>query len=139
MVDLSGLLRAGVTTAQRGADAVLALPRIAFALERLAGSTDDLRRLAGSTDDLRRLADTGDELRRLLQSASAEDLVRARETMDRVAETVTQLNLAVASLNSTVSPLQGATERFGRLVDRLPQRPRRVFEVEPEDGPGTDA
>src|SRR6476619_1397310 len=125
MVDLPGLLRTGVTTAQRGADAVLALPRIAVALERLAGSTDDLRRLA----------DTGDELRRLLQSASAEDVVRARETLDRVAETVTQLNLAVSSLNSTVSPLQGATERFGRLVDRLPQRPRRVFEVDPEVGP----
>src|SRR3954466_4956545 len=120
----TGLL-AGVHTVRRGTEVALALPRIALALERLAGSTDDLRRLA----------DTGDELRRLLQSASSEDLIRARETMDRVAETVTQLNLAVASLNSTVSPLQGATERFGRLVDRLPQRPRRVFEMEPEVEP----
>jgi ABC-type transporter Mla subunit MlaD len=129
MLDLPVILRTGVSTARRGADVVLSLARIALALERLAGSTDDLRRLA----------DTGDELRRLLQSASGDDLIRARETMDRVADTVTQLNLAVASLNSTVSPLQGATERFGRLVDRLPQRGRRVFDVEPEDGPRAGA
>jgi ABC-type transporter Mla subunit MlaD len=115
----SGLLL-GVDTARRSAEIALALPRIALALERLANSTDDLRRLA----------DTGDELRRLLRSASSEDLVQARETLQRVADTVAQLNLAVASLNTTVSPLQGATERLGRLVDRLPQRGRRVVDIE---------
>lgn len=119
-----GYVRAGVGlgigSMRRGAEVALALPRIALALERLASSTDDLRRLA----------DTGDELRRLLRSASSEDLIRARETLDRVADTVTQLNLAVASLNSTVSPLQGATERIGRLVDRIPQRGRRVLDVD---------
>jgi ABC-type transporter Mla subunit MlaD len=127
MVDLFGLARTGlttgVTTARRSAEVALALPRIALALERLASSTEDLRRLA----------DTGDELRRVLKAASGEDLVHARETLQRVADTVTQLNLAVASLNTTVSPLQGASERIGRLVDRLPQRaPRRVLEVEPD-------
>lgn len=119
-----GLVRSGVAVGvnsmRRGAEVALALPRIALALERLAGSTDDLRRLA----------DTGDELRRLLRSASSEDLVQAREMLQRVADTVTQLNLAVASLNTTVSPLQGATERIGRLVDRIPQRGRRVLDVE---------
>jgi ABC-type transporter Mla subunit MlaD len=124
-----GMLRTGVllgvSTARRGAEVALALPRIALALERLADSADDLRRLA----------DTGDELRRLLRAASSEDLVHARETLQRVAETVAQLNLAVASLNTTVSPLQGATERLGRLVDRLPQRGRRVFEVGADGGP----
>ena len=114
----------GVDSVRRGAEIALALPRIALALERLASSTDDLRRLA----------DTGDELRRLLQSASSEDLIKARETLERVGETVTQLNLAVASLNSTVSPLQGATERFGRLVDRIPQRGRRVLDVDADTG-----
>jgi ABC-type transporter Mla subunit MlaD len=127
MPDLLGIARtgvsAGVTTARRSAEIALALPRIALALERLAGSTDDLRRLA----------DTGDELRRVLRAASGDDLVQARETLQRVAETVAQLNLAVASLNTTVSPLQGASERIGRLVDRLPQRSqRRVFEVDPD-------
>src|SRR4051812_30401509 len=130
MPDLLGIARtgvhAGVTTARRSAEVALALPRIALALERLAGSTDDLRRLA----------DTGDELRRVLRAASGDDLVQARETLQRVADTVAQLNLAVASLNTTVSPLQGASERIGRLVDRLPQRgQRRIFEVDP-DVPG---
>lgn len=105
----------------------LALPRIALALEKLADSRDDLRRIA----------DTGDELRRLMQAASNDDVVQAGITLQRVADTVAQLNLAVASLNMTVSPLQGATERLGRLVDRLPQRGRRVFDVQPDLG-GTD-
>lgn len=123
-----GMLRAGVLfgvdSARRGVEVALALPRIAFALERLADSTDDLRRIA----------DTGDELRGLLSAASSEDLVQARETLQRVADTVAQLNHAVASLNTTVSPLQGATERLGRLVDRLPQRNRRVVDIESDFG-----
>jgi ABC-type transporter Mla subunit MlaD len=117
-------LGVGVESMRRGAEVALALPRIALALERLAATTDDLRRLA----------DTGDELRRLLRSASSEDLTKARETLERVADTVTQLNLAVASLNTTVSPLQGATERLGRLVDRIPQRGRRVLDIDADDG-----
>jgi hypothetical protein len=117
-------LGVGVESMRRGAEVALALPRIALALERLAGNTKDLRRLA----------DTGDELRRLLRSASSEDLTKARETLERVADTVTQLNLAVASLNTTVSPLQGATERLGRLVDRIPQRGRRVLDIDADDG-----
>jgi len=119
-----GYVRAGVSlgveSIRRGAEVALALPRIALALERLSDSTDDLRRLA----------DTGDELRRVLKAASSEDLVNARETLQRVADAVAQLNLAVASLNTTVSPLQGATERLGRLVDRFPQRNRRVLDID---------
>jgi ABC-type transporter Mla subunit MlaD len=129
MPDVLGLLRTGVatgtTSARRATEVALALPRIAMALERLAATSEDLRRIA----------DAGDELRRLLQAATSDDLVQAREMLQRVADTVVQLNLAVASLNTTVSPLQGATERLGRLVDRLPQRGgRRVIEVEPDGG-----
>lgn len=124
MPDVLGYVRTGVLVGvdatRRGVEVAFALPRIAFALERLAGSTEDLRRLA----------DTGDELRRVLRSASGEDVVQARETLQRVADAVTQLNLAVASLNTTVSPLQGTAERLGRFVDRLPQRGRRVLDVE---------
>ncbi len=123
MPDVFGVVRTGVTVARRSADVALSLPRIAVALERLADSADDLRRVA----------DTGDEVRRLLRAASAEDLTQARDTLQRVAEAVAQLNNAVASLNMTVSPLQGATERLGRLVDRLPQRSRRVYEVGPDE------
>src|SRR3954467_15104099 len=125
MVDLVSLARSGVGAARRGADVALALPRIALALERLADSADDLRRIA----------DTGDELRSLLTSMSGADLEEARTTLRRVAETVTELNFAVASLNTTVSPLQGATERLGRLVDRLPAGRRRVVDVDPGIAP----
>ena len=117
----------GVESVRRGAEVALALPRIALALERLSDSTDDLRRLA----------DTGDELRRVLKAASSDDLVNARETLQRVADAVAQLNLAVASLNTTVSPLQGATERLGRLVDRFPQRNRRVLDIDSDAGEPT--
>jgi ABC-type transporter Mla subunit MlaD len=119
MPDLLALVRSGVGTARRGADVALALPRIALALERLADSADDLRRIA----------DTGDELRSLLRATSGADLKDAQDMLRRVADTVAELNFAVASLNTTVSPLQGATERLGRLVDRLPGR--RVVDVPP--------
>ena|SRR5437763_11345348 len=129
MPDVSSLLRSSVTAARRGADVALALPRIALALERLADSADDLRRLA----------DIGDELRGLLRTAGGLDLPEAQLLLKRVADTVAELNFAVASLNTTVSPLQGATERLGRLVDRLPAGRRRVVDVDPgtplEPGP----
>lgn len=121
MVDVRDIARAASDATRRSVEIALALPRIALALERLAGATDDLRRLA----------DTSDELRRFLASASGEDLMHARETLQRLADAVGQLNGVVASLNTTVSPLQGATERLGRLVDRLPQGRRRVVDVEP--------
>lgn len=119
MTDLGAVVRLGVGSARRAADVALSLPRIALALERLADTADDLRRIA----------DTGDELRDLLQSLSGSDVDEARAMLRRVADTVAELNFAVASLNTTVSPLQGATERLGRLVDRLPGR--RVVDVPP--------
>jgi ABC-type transporter Mla subunit MlaD len=111
-----------VTAARRSVDAALALPRIALALERLADSADDLRRLA----------DTADDARRMLATMSRDDLTDAQLTLRRLADAVANLNAVVASLNTTVSPLQGATERFGRLVDRLPQGRRRILDVDPD-------
>jgi hypothetical protein len=119
VTDLGAVVRLGVGSARRAAEFALSLPRIALALERLADTADDLRRIA----------DTGDELRDLLQSLSGSDVDEARAMLRRVADTVAELNFAVASLNTTVSPLQGATERLGRLVDRLPGR--RVVDVPP--------
>src|SRR5437868_11395581 len=119
MPDVFSLARAGVNAARRSVDVALSFPRIAGALERLADSADDLSRLA----------DTADDVRRVLASASPEDLAEAGLTLRRLADTVSNLNSVVASLNSTVSPLQGATERFGRLVDRLPAGRRRGVDV----------
>lgn len=126
MPDLASLARSGVGAARRGADVALALPRIALALERLADSADDLRRIA----------DVGDELRALLNASGSINLKDAQQMLVRVADTVAELNYAVASLNTTVSPLQGATERLGRLVDRLPAGRRgRVVDVDPGVSP----
>jgi ABC-type transporter Mla subunit MlaD len=122
MTDALSFVRGGVTAARRSVDAALALPRIALALERLADSADDLRRLA----------DTADDARRMLATMSRDDLTDAQLTLRRLADAVANLNAVVASLNTTVSPLQGATERFGRLVDRLPQGRRRILDVDPD-------
>ena len=116
---VESVLRTGVDAARRAGEVALALPRIALALERLADARDDLRTLAAASDDLRRLMSTIGE----------EDVVLARQTLQGLIEAVNQLNGVVGSLNTTISPLQGATDRLGRLVDRLPQGRRRVIDA----------
>jgi hypothetical protein len=118
---IGSVVRTGVDASRRATEVALALPRIALALERLAGSTDDLRRLAEASDDVRRA----------LSAVGPEDVAVARQTLQGLLDAVAQLNGVVSSLNTTVSPLQGATERLGRLVDRLPQGRRRVIDAPP--------
>jgi len=115
---LGSALRAGITVSARAGEVALSFPRIALALERLADSADDLRRLADASDDLRRALSALDE----------NDLANARQTLQGLVDAVSQLNAVVTSLNTTISPLQGATDRLGRLVDRLPQGRRRVID-----------
>lgn len=123
---LGTVVRTGVDTARRGAEVALALPRIAIALEQLAGVSDDLRRLADASDDLRRL----------VRTVGREDVDMARDTLQQLVDAVGSLDRVVKSLNTTISPLQGATERLGRLVDRLPQgRRSRMLDI----SPGPDA
>ena len=102
----------------RAGEVALSLPRIALALERLADSADDLRRLA----------DASDQLRSALSALDENDLAVARQSLQGLVDAVSQLNGVVTSLNTTISPLQGATDRLGRLVDRLPQGRRRVID-----------
>jgi ABC-type transporter Mla subunit MlaD len=118
---LGSALRAGITVSARAGEVALSLPRIALALERLADSADDIRRLADASDDVRRALSALDE----------NDLAVARQSLQGLVDAVSQLNGVVTSLNTTISPLQGATDRLGRLVDRLPQGRRRVI-----DSPG---
>jgi ABC-type transporter Mla subunit MlaD len=120
------LFSGSVNAVRRGAEVALALPRIALALERLADASEDLRKLADASDDVRRF----------LNALAREDIDVARETLERLADAVGSLNLVVASLSSTISPLQGATERLGRFVDRIPARGRgRVLDVPPGSPP----
>lgn len=115
---VEALVRRGLVASREAADVALALPRIALALERLADSRDDLRKLAAASDDVRRL----------LNTLSEDDIAVARQTLQGLLDAVNQLNHVVGSLNTTISPLQGATDRLGRLVDRLPQGRRRAIE-----------
>jgi len=120
MSALGSVVRSGVTVTLRAGEVAMSLPRIALALERLADSADDLRRLADASDDVRRT----------LKSIDEDDLATARQTLQGLVEAVGQLNAVVGSLNTTISPLQGATDRLGRLVDRLPAGRRRVIDAE---------
>src|SRR5690348_7304279 len=99
---LGSALRAGVTASARAGEVALSLPRIALALERLADSADDLRRLADASDDVRRA----------LSALDQDDVAVARQTVQALVDAVTQLNGVVSSLNTTISPLQGATDRL---------------------------
>jgi len=113
---VTDVVRRGYAVTVRGAEVALSLPRIAIALERLA--------------------DSSDEVRRFLKALEKDDIDVARETLERLADAVSSLNLVVASLNSTISPLQGATERLGRFVDRIPVRGRgRVLDVPADPQP----
>jgi hypothetical protein len=52
-------------------------------------------------------------------------------TMGPLGEAVKQLNAAAVSLTTTMTPLQGASERLGRFVDRLPAaKPRRPLDID---------
>ena len=119
---LASVVRTGVDVTRRAGEAAAALPRIALALERLADSSDDLRKLAAASDDIRRLINNLDD----------DDIAAVRQTLQQLVDVVSQLNSVVGSLNTTISPLQGATDRLGRLVDRLPASRRRIVDAPPD-------
>jgi methyl-accepting chemotaxis protein len=119
---LGSVVRTSVEISARAGEVALSLPRIALALERLADSADDLRRLADASDDVRKV----------LSTISEDDVTDARQTLQALVEAVSRLNGVVSSLNTTISPLQGATDRLGRLVDRLPASRRRVIDAPPD-------
>jgi hypothetical protein len=127
-----------IAATMRAVDVALALPRIALALERIADATEDVRRLADLTPAIETIAGLAAEARRLVGDparyeelgAAIAAIIRLGEmatTMGPLADAIRQLNAAATALTTTVSPLQGASERFGRLVDRLPAgvTPRR--------------
>jgi hypothetical protein len=141
---VGGVVRTAVTAVARAVEVALALPRIALALERIADATDDVRRLADLSPAIETMGALAGEARRLLgDPARYAELVAAIEAIIKLGEAaasvgplgdaVRQLNSAAIALTTTVTPLQGASERFGRLVDLLPSsRPRPTVDPEPE-------
>jgi hypothetical protein len=140
-MNLGSVVRLGINAATRTVDVALALPRIALALERLATTAEDLQRLADVAPAIDKIGALADDARRLvadparyeeLQGAIAA-IIRigeAASTLGPLGDAVKQLNIAAAALTTTVSPLQGASERLGRLVDRLPTKPRPTLDLD---------
>jgi ABC-type transporter Mla subunit MlaD len=134
---ITTVIRRVVTLGTRTIDAALALPRIALALERIADATDDVRRLADVTPALETIGGLAADARRLLgDPARYEELLvalaaivrlgEAAATIGPLGDAVRQLNTAAAALSTTVTPLQGASERLGRFVDRFPATKSRA-------------
>ena len=96
------------------------------ALDRLVDVSETLDRLAGLDETLGRLAELERTLERLgALSASLDGLAESAESLPELAVTVARLDVTIASLDETIAPLQGASERLGRVVDRLPHRRTR--------------
>jgi ABC-type transporter Mla subunit MlaD len=130
-ISVTSLIRRVIAGTTKAIDVALALPRIALALERIADATDDVRRLADLSPAIETIGALASEARRLLgDPARYEELVAAVAAIIRLGEAaatigplgdaVRQLNSAAAALSTTVTPLQGASERLGRFVDRFP-------------------
>ena len=87
---------------------------------------DDLHTVADVARDLQdieaRLTERIDAAQRTLEEAVgiADRLLAFDDRAAEVLETVTILNASATTLAAAVEPLQGATERLGRIADRLP-------------------
>jgi ABC-type transporter Mla subunit MlaD len=111
---------------------VLALPRIADALGRLTPLVQALPQVAELRGTLERL----EQLATFLANEMPEALHQLEAVQRRLAElepriaalvgNTGQLDESIRVLAAALGPLQGTTERLGRLVDRLPDRKRRT-------------
>jgi len=91
------------------------------AIEAIAALANEARRLLGDPARYEDLADAIAAIVRMGEMAT---------TIGPLGDAVRQLNNAAAALSTTVTPLQGASERLGRFVDRLPGSTRRPIEVD---------
>jgi hypothetical protein len=100
------------------------------ALDRLADVSQTLERLATFDRALSKLGELGPELARIGDlSESVRQIAELEESLLKLsglADTMTDLQQSVAALAATIVPLQGTTERLGRMVDRIPSRRARA-------------
>jgi hypothetical protein len=96
------------------------------ALDRLADVSTTLERLATLDRSLAKLGELGPTLDRIGDlSDSVRQIAELRDSLDKLsglADTMSELEGSIAALATTVAPLQGTTERLGRIVDRFPKR-----------------
>ncbi|MCC8250289.1 hypothetical protein [Saccharothrix luteola] len=111
---------------------VRALPRIADALEKLAPLAQALPQVAelrGTLERLEQLATfVANEVPEALHQLEAVQrrLTELEPRIATLAGSTGQLDESIRVLAAALGPLQGTTERLGRLVDRLPDRKRRT-------------
>lgn len=112
------------------------------AIDEIAAARPSIDKIGSARDDIASLAVSADVLGRLPHELLIAQLGTVADRIGplvqdttRLAESIDQLDGAIATLATTMHPLQGATERLGRLVDRLPsQQARRQRGIErPQD------
>src|SRR3954447_12319557 len=117
-----------------GTAAVLSeLAAVRPVLETLAKASESLPALAEVGPSLHRLADASEALERLSHqstvlpaiAANSRTLPKLPDRMVGLEDTMDRLEASVRVLAEATAPLQGTTQRLGRLVDRLPERRRR--------------
>jgi DNA repair ATPase RecN len=127
-----------VGTVERIAAAVGTVEQIAAAIptiERIAGAIPEVEKMTGAIEYVEVLARHADStfpdmpprLRELDSSLSvaAAELVKVTPDLRTVAGRIEELDGQIKVLADALAPLQGTTERLGRLVDRLPQTRRQ--------------
>ena len=110
------------------------------AIERLAGAVPELEKLTSAIEYVEVLARHADttfpEMPPRLASldnqltVAASELTKVTPDLRTVASRIEELDGQIKVLADALAPLQGTTERLGRLVDRLPQGRSRQRAVE---------
>ena len=136
--------------------AVRNLPRIVPAMQRLSDLAPAVDRIAGfgsTLDDIaadrcprssssRGLEDTLDQLARVAPALeelagvgdALKSLARVVPTLESLDATIGDLKGTLVALSETIAPLQGTTQRLGRVMDRIgPRRHAKESGSEDED------
>lgn len=121
--DLHALARAATSVDARLGDLEDRAEAVLAAVERLEAKGDGVLALGDRLDtrgdqllakaDV--LRDSADEVAR-----QGGEVALALPTLERALETIDTVSVSAAQLVALIEPLQGATERLGRVVDRLP-------------------
>lgn len=123
-------LRDSLETLASGGGSLDRLADVSTTLERLATLDQSLQKLGELGPTLERISELGEAVKAI---AGLEDSVKQIAALEgtlaklsELADTMDQLQGSVATLAQAIAPLQGASERLGRMVDRIPTRRGRV-------------
>lgn len=122
-------LRGSLETLASGGGSLDRLADVSTTLERLATLDQSLQKLGELGPTLERISELGEAVKGI---AALEDSVKQIAALEgslaklsELADTMDELQVSVATLAQAIAPLQGASERLGRMVDRIPSRRSR--------------